>query len=179
MTLLQETRVKIPEGMQAEATDKEVKLSKAGKTVAKAFKADNITISKDGNEIVVKADKLKRKKSAVITTIASKIRNMVLGLEKGYEYKMEIVYSHFPMNVSVKGDIIEINNLCGGKNPKIAKIVGIVKVEIKGKEIFVRGAEKDDVGQTCANLEQVTKLRGKDTRIFQDGIYLVKKGIAE
>ena len=31
------------------------------------------------------------------------------------------------------------------------------------------------VGQTMANIEQATRVRGFDIRVFQDGVYLVEK----
>ena len=33
----------------------------------------------------------------------------------------------------------------------------------------------EHVGQTMANLEQATKIKGRDPRVFQDGIYLTSK----
>ena len=49
------------------------------------------------------------------------------------------------------------------------------EVEAKSRQVFVRGFNKEDVGQTCANLEQACKKKGKDLRVFQDGIYIVEK----
>ena len=34
-------------------------------------------------------------------------------------------------------------------------------------------------GQTAANLEQATVVKGRDIRVFQDGIYVVSKGAAQ
>jgi len=45
----------------------------------------------------------------------------------------------------------------------------------KGKEVFVRGPDKDAVGQTAANIEAQSVVSNKDRRVFQDGIFLVEK----
>jgi large subunit ribosomal protein L6 len=88
---------------------------------------------------------------------------------------MKIVYSHFPMKVSVKAGNIVIENFLGERTPRFAKICGDTKVLVKGSEIILIGINKEDVGQTAANLERATRIRRKDPRVFQDGIYLVAK----
>ena len=68
-----------------------------------------------------------------------------------------------------------ISNFLGERKPRSAKIMGDSKVEIKGDTVVVSGIDKELVGQTMANIEQATKVRGFDIRVFQDGIYLVDK----
>ena len=50
-----------------------------------------------------------------------------------------------------------------------------MKVSVKGEDVTITGINKEHVGQTMANIEQATKIKGRDPRIFQDGIYLVDK----
>jgi large subunit ribosomal protein L6 len=88
---------------------------------------------------------------------------------------MKIVFAHFPMTVKVTGDKVNIDNFLGERHPRVAKIVGSAKVNVKGDEVTVTGINKEDVGQTMANLEQATKIKGRDPRVFQDGIYLINK----
>jgi large subunit ribosomal protein L6 len=76
-----------------------------------------------------------------------------------------------------EGDAVSISNFLGERKPRIAKIVEEVKVELKGKEIVVSGINKEAVGQTAADIEQTTRIRNYDPRVFQDGIYLVDKGV--
>merc|ERR1712146_386147 len=52
----------------------------------------------------------KRKSVACIRTICSHIENMITGVTKGYLYKMRFVYSHFPINVTLTGRMVEIRN---------------------------------------------------------------------
>jgi len=51
-----------------------------------------------------------------------------------------------------------------------------VKVNVKGDEIVVEGVDLENVAQTAANIEQASKIRGFDKRIFGDGIYIYSKG---
>ena len=92
---------------------------------------------------------------------------------------MKIVYAHFPMTVKVKGNIVTIDNFLGERSPRVAKIIGDAKVSVKGEDVTITGINKEEVGQTMANIEQATKIKGRDPRIFQDGIYLVDKSQEE
>lgn len=166
--------VELPQGVNAEIKGLEVKMS--GKTsTSRTFKAANVELTKSGNSIKICGNNDMKITKAIVLAISAHLKNMIRGVQEGHESKLAIVYSHFPLNVQVKGTTIDINNFLGEKRPRIAKIVGSTKVEIKGKEIFVRGPDIEAVGQTAANMEQATKVRGKDRRIFQDGIFLVEK----
>ena len=72
-------------------------------------------------------------------------------------------------------DELIINNFLGERKPRSARILPGAKVEIGKDEVSITGIDKEQVGQTMANIEQATKVRGFDIRIFQDGIYLVDK----
>lgn len=108
---------------------------------------------------------------AIVNTFISHINNMFKGCLEGFSKKMKIVYAHFPISLTIKGNIIEIKNFLGEKNPRYAKIVGQTKVETKGQEVFISGPSKEDVSQTAANIFQTVKITKYDTRVFQDGIY--------
>ncbi|MEE9490489.1 MAG: 50S ribosomal protein L6, partial [Thermoplasmata archaeon] len=45
----------------------------------------------------------------------------------------------------------------------------------KGDTVILKGNNKEDVGQSAANIEQATKIRGLDPRVFQDGVYVTEK----
>ncbi|MEM4256960.1 MAG: 50S ribosomal protein L6 [Candidatus Diapherotrites archaeon] len=167
--------IELPQGFKASIEKNVLNISGNNKEISKSFSFSTAKAEvKDDKIVVYQLDKRKKSK-AEAGSIASHIKNMIKGIEKGFTYKLEIVYSHFPLNVSVKNGFVEINNLGGAKHPKKAKIVGNTKVEVKGKEIIVSGNNKEDVGQTAANMEVVTRIKGKDKRVFQDGIYIVSR----
>ena len=172
-----EEAVEVPAGIEVEVLGPtRIRLKSGQKQIEKKFKAQAIELRKDANKIIISTETAKKKTLATINTIATHIKNAIRGLQKGYEYKLEIVYSHFPMKVKVGSGIVEIDNLVGAKQARKAKILEGVTVQVKGKDITVNGHDKDNAGQTAANIESATRIKGgKDIRNYQDGIYIVSK----
>jgi len=135
-------------------------------------------------EISLEEDKLKlemqwprKKESAVIGTVKSHIESMIRGVREGFTYKLKMVFAHFPVSVKTDRDLIIIENFSGERSPRTAKIVGSSKVSIEGDDIIIRGIDLGEVSQTAANIEQATRVRKKDLRVFLDGIYVYEKGV--
>jgi len=167
--------IEIPEGIQVELNGNDIKVSANGKENIRHFKSTEVLLKKVDSKIEVWVKIERKNVLAESKTIESHVKNMIKGLQEDFVYKLEVVYSHFPMTVKVNNGIIEINNLAGGKKKRKAKIIGNTKVEIKGKDITVSGQNKEEVGQTAANMEQATKIKGKDIRVYTDGIYITEK----
>lgn len=134
-----------------------------------------IVITVEAGLVAIDTEIQRKKYKAMAGTFASHINNMILGVTVGFEYKMSIVYSHFPMQTKVEGKTFVINNFLGEKKARISKIVGETTVKVNGNSVTVSGICKEDVGQTTANIEQKTKIKRFDPRVFQDGIYVVEK----
>ena len=139
----------------------------------------HITIQQIGDEISVDVDAamIRKKQKAMVGTLASHIRNMIDGVVHGYRYRMKLVYSHFPVQLRIDGGKFVIGNFLGEKKDRLANILDGVDVVINGDEVTVTGISKESVGQTAANIEQATKIKALDPRVFQDGIYVVEKGM--
>ncbi|MEM2546448.1 MAG: 50S ribosomal protein L6, partial [Candidatus Bathyarchaeia archaeon] len=103
------------------------------------------------------------------------IKNMITGVSKGFTYKLKIVFSHFPISVKVQDKTVVIENFAGERGPRKAKIIGDVKVKVSSEDIIVQGIDLEAVSQTAANIEQATKVKGKDPRVFLDGIYIYER----
>ena len=166
--------IPIHEGIEVTITD-EVAVTGSKGELKRNFKQRAIKILKDDGNIVLEAQFPKKRDKAMLGTIKSHINNMITGLTDGFTYKMKIVYAHFPMTVKVNEGKVIIENFLGERHPRTAKILSDTKVQIKGDEVIVSGVNKEDVGQTMANIEQATKIKGRDPSVFQDGIYLVDK----
>jgi large subunit ribosomal protein L6 len=57
----------------------------------------------------------------------------------------------------------------------LAKILGETQVSVKSDDVIVQGKDLEDVSQTAANIQQATKVKVKDPRVFLDGIYIYER----
>ena len=152
-------------------------LSVTGKngTLNREFYFPNVNISILNGKITINTNEYNKKTKSIIGTYVAHIKNMIKGVTEGFEYRMSIVYSHFPMQTKVENNKFIINNFLGEKKSRIAKIIGDTKVKINGNSVIISGISKEDVGQTAANIENRCKIKKFDPRVFQDGIYITKK----
>jgi large subunit ribosomal protein L6 len=145
-------------------------------TLERAFRYRGVRIDVDGNTVHVRKDFPRREHKAICGTYRAHLRNMILGVTEGWTYNMKIVYNHFPIKAAVQGDVFVIENFLGERHPRKATIFPDTKVQVKGEYVTIEGINREYVGQTAANIEQATKVRGRDIRVFQDGIYITNKG---
>jgi len=143
--------------------------------LARDFSSAQILIDADGKDIRIWAKWPRKKEAALVGTIYSHIQNMISGVQKGFTYKLKIVFSHFPINVKTQDKVVVIENFTGERRGRKAKILGNVKVKIDAEDVIVQGLNLEDVSQTAANIEQSTKVKRKDPRIFLDGIYVYER----
>jgi len=167
--------IQVPEGVTLNLEGKKVTVKGAKGTLKRDFSFIPISINADGNTVRVWAEWPRKKEAALIGTIHSHIQNMISGVQKGFTYKIKIVFSHFPISVKVQGQTVLIENFTGERRARKAKILGDVKVKVEAEDVVVQGLNLEDVSQTAANIEQVTKVKRKDPRIFLDGLYVYER----
>jgi len=175
MTKKETRTVQIPEGVNVTLENENVKVKGPKGELTKQLTYPGVSITKDGNTITIAVESTAKKQKAIIGTYQSHIRNLIIGVTDGYTANMKAVFAHFPVTIKQEGKTIEIHNFLGEKVPRRAKVMGDAQVKIEKDAITVEGINKEDVGQTVANIELATKVRGKDIRIFQDGVYVIQK----
>jgi len=172
--------INLPDGVTANISGNDVTLSKDGKSLTREFRHPRIEVRDSSDGIEVFCNLPRRKEKALAGTWAAHLNNMARGVDSGFEYKLKAVYSHFPMTIKVQGNEMTITNLFGEKVPRVAALPwspAEVEVKVSNKtEITVSGADREKVGQTAANIERACRIKKRDRRIFQDGIYIVSKG---
>jgi large subunit ribosomal protein L6 len=149
-----------------------------GKTY-KNFRKIPVSIEINDNMVLLKAQGTRNANYAIMNTARSIIRNLLEGVIDGYTIKMKVVFSHFPINVKIDKKQVLIENFQGERAPRVTKIWGETKVVSKGDDVIITGHVLTDVSQTAAEIENKSRVKNKDHRVFLDGIYKFekKKGI--
>ena len=169
--------VTIPEGVTADySEDGVVTITGPKGSLNRQFNSTSVAIHQEGGALIVRADLPRRKTKALAGTWNAHLNNMVKGVTEGFTYNLKAFYSHFPMTLEVKGREFVVNNYFGERVPRRADILSGVDVKVNNKvEVVVTGINKENVGQTAANIERCVVVKNRDRRVFQDGIYLLSK----
>ena len=172
--------IHVPDNVDVSLDGKKVNVKGDKGSLIRDFTFASITIEGEGKNIRIWAKWPRKKEAALVGTITSHIQNMITGVTKGYQYKLKIVFSHFPISVKLQGRSIIIENFTGERRGRSIKLIGDIKVKIEPDDIIVEGIDLEHVSQTAANIEQATRVRNKDPRVFLDGIYVYERneGIA-
>ena len=167
--------VQVPDSVDVSLDGKKINVKGAKGTLIRDFSFAPIDIEGEGKNIRIWAKWPRKKEAALVGTIYSHIQNMITGVTKGYSYRLKIVFSHFPISVKVQGKTLLIENFTGERRARRVKIIGDTQVKIETDDIVVEGINLEEVSQTAANIEQSTRVRRKDPRVFLDGIYVYER----
>ena len=168
-------KLKVPEEVTVEIENNILKAKgPKGSNERKIFHP-KIKIEKKDNFVILSSKKSTKIGKTILNTLKAHVRNLLQGVKEGYEYQLKICSGHFPMNVSVQKNELIIKNFFGEKKPRKAKIVEGVEAKVDGDIITLKGVDIDAVSQTASKIEQTTRRTGYDRRIYQDGIWIIKK----
>lgn len=154
----------------------------------------NVTLTVDGNKVTVKGPKgelstevnkhitVEVKENEVIITrdndnyknfhgtANANIKNMIVGVSEGFEKKLEAVGVGYRFNL--KGNNLVVT--AGYSHPVEVSIPAGIKLEVPSNtELFVRGADKQLVGEFAANVRKIRKpepYKGKGIRYIDEHI---------
>jgi large subunit ribosomal protein L6 len=140
-----------------------------------------VSMRVDQNQVRFETKWPRKREVGMLGTAVAHVRNMIKGVTHGYKYDLRTVYAHFPVTVKVdeKAKVLKIENFTGEKTPRYARILPGAKVIVKGEDISVEGVDLKSVSQTAANIQDSTRIKEKDLRVFLDGIYISGKGPAQ
>ena len=129
---------------------------------------ENITVEINGEELT-----LKRKNDNFKNfhgTANANIKNMVIGVTEGFEKKLESVGVGY--RFQLKGNELVVT--AGYSHPVIVKIPEGIKLESPSNtELFIRGIDKQLVGEFAANVRKIRKpepYKGKGIRYADEHV---------
>lgn len=103
-------------------------------------------------------------------TANANIKNMIIGVTKGYEKKLEAVGVGYRFQIKGKELVVS----AGYSNPVIVKVPEDITLESPSNtELFIRGINKQKVGQFAAEIREIRKpepYKGKGIRYADEHI---------
>jgi large subunit ribosomal protein L6 len=132
----------------------------------------NVEVKKEGEQLVLKALGNSRHANAMSGTMRALLANMVLGVTKGFERKLQLVGVGF--RAQAQGD--KLNLTLGYSHPVVHQMPKGVKVATPTQtEIVITGVDKQQVGQVAAEVRAYRPpepYKGKGVRYVDEVIVL-------
>ena len=170
--------VSVPDKVTVQVDGRTVKVKGPLGSLSEDLSHLPVSMTVDDNTVRFETKWPRKREIGMLGTAAAHVRNMIKGVTHGYRYDLRTVYAHFPVTIKVdeRAKVLRIENFTGEKTPRFAKILDGVKVVIKGEDLSVEGVDLKSVSQTAANIQDSTRIKEKDLRVFLDGIYISGKG---
>lgn len=171
-----EITIDIPQGVKVKLDGFAYEAQGSRGKVNKVFKNEYVKMEMKDKKIRIFTTREKKTDLAVVGTWKSIVNSSFTGVTKGFIYTMKVVYAHFPVKVTVKGNEVHLDNFLGEKSARKITLGPETKVTVKGDLVTVEGSDLEVTGNAAARIEKMSKIKGFDPRVFQDGIYIVRKG---
>jgi len=153
MSRIGKKSIEIPEGVKLEISDKEVKVLGPKGELKQSIHSEIKIEVKENKVIVFPKVKLVKRNRGLWGLYRALVSNMIEGVSKGFEKKLEIEGVGF--RAIVEGDSIILN--LGFSNPiKLKKVEG-VDVIVEKNVITVSGIDKERVGFMAALIKKQKK----------------------
>jgi large subunit ribosomal protein L6 len=132
----------------------------------------NVKVEKIDNRLEIKLNENSRQANAISGTLRALIANMVQGVSKGFERKLNLVGVGY--RAQAQGD--KLNLTLGFSHPVVHQLPQGVKAETPTQtEIIIKGADKQQVGQVAADVRSYRPpepYKGKGVRYADERIVL-------
>ena len=91
--------IALPDGVSASLDGDNVTIVKEGNSVSREFRHPRLEINQVDGGLEVFCNLPRRSERALAGTWNAHLNNMVKGVDSGFEYRLQAVYSHFPMTL--------------------------------------------------------------------------------
>ena len=169
-------KVKIPDGVKVTLEGAQLSVKGPKGQLYRNMRFPQVNVSVEDGEVTIRTESKRKEITSMVGTLEAHTKNMCRGVTEGFEYRMKVVYSHFPIQLKLQGSRLEIANFLGEKKARYARIEANVTAKVANDEVVLTGIDREAVGTSAANIEHATHIRDRDPRVFQDGIYMVQRG---
>ncbi|MEW5903779.1 MAG: 50S ribosomal protein L6 [Pseudomonadota bacterium] len=165
--------VLVPAGVEVTVAVDKISVKGPQGTLTQALKG-NVTIERDGDKLLCKARDNSAHANAMSGTIRALLNNMVTGVSKGFERKLNLVGVGY--RAQAAGDTLNLT--LGFSHPVAYKMPAGVKVATPSQtEIVLTGADKQQIGQVAAEIRAYRSpepYKGKGVR-YADEVVILKE----
>ncbi|MCK9259418.1 MAG: 50S ribosomal protein L6 [Azoarcus sp.] len=173
MSRVAKNPVAIPSGVEVTISAAEIAVKGPLGVIRQAL-TPAVIVERDGDNLVCKAREGEVNAGAMSGTVRSLVNNMVTGVTKGFERKLNLVGVGY--RAQAQGD--KLNLSLGFSHPVVHQLPAGVKAETPTQtEIVIKGIDKQQVGQVAAEVRAYRApepYKGKGVR-YSDEVVVLKE----
>ncbi|AUL45574.1 50S ribosomal protein L6 [Bordetella trematum] len=163
--------VELPKGVEANIQSDQITVKGPLGTLVQSLTGD-VIINEDGGKLSFIVANDSRHANAMSGTLRALVANMVTGVSKGFERKLNLVGVGF--RASVQGDAVKLQ--LGFSHDILHQLPAGVKAECPSQtEIIIKGANKQVVGQVAAEIRAYREpepYKGKGVRYADERVVI-------
>ena len=165
--------VALPKGVEVNIAADSVSVKGPLGTLTQRLNGD-VRVKQDGDKLVFEAANDSSQANAMSGTLRALVNNMVTGVTKGFEKKLNLVGVGY--RAQAQGD--KLNLTLGFSHPVVHMMPKGVKVETPTQtEILIKGTDRQQVGQVAAEVRAYRPpepYKGKGVR-YADEVVVIKE----
>jgi large subunit ribosomal protein L6 len=141
--------IELPQGAEATIAADQITVKGPLGTLTQELKGDLVRITNDNGTLKFEAANDSREANAMSGTLRALVNNMVVGVTKGFERKLTLVGVGY--RAALQGNSLNLS--LGYSHPVVHALPqGVTATVQTPTEIVIKGADKQVVGQTAAEV---------------------------
>lgn len=163
--------IAVPKGVEVQIKEDQITVKGANGTLVRATNA-LVAVTMDGDQVKIAPANESTEANAMSGTMRALLNNMVNGVSKGFEKKLQLVGVGF--RAQAQGT--KLNLQIGFSHPVAKEMPAGIKVETPTQtEILIKGADRQVVGQVAAEVRAIRPpepYKGKGIRYADERVVL-------
>ena len=135
--------IEIPSGIEIKIENEMVTVKGPEGINRRKFIVGRVDIKMKDNKILISFEKATKNDKKIINTTNAHIKNMIRGVQRKFEYRLKVCFSHFPITVEIGDKEAKIKNFLGEKVPRVMKIPENVSVKLNKEYVEVVSCDKE------------------------------------